>query len=110
MKHIITLIVLLVLCTTTNALCADKKDECLRVIGAGIYNSYLEGNCGFNGGVSDMLNAMYTEAGCRSIVEQNEVDSTIKEVFDDSNKRLKAMGKKSFAVEIKKRIPIWLSP
>lgn len=102
MKRLITVIILLALCTTTNALSADKKDACLRVLGAGIYNHYLEAHCGFNGGVSAMLNTMYTEGGCRSIVEQNEVDSTIKEVFDDSDRRLRAMGKNKFCIGNKK--------
>lgn len=33
--RIITLVILLlVFCATVNALCADKKDDCLRIIGA----------------------------------------------------------------------------
>ena len=96
MNRFIIIVIALIVCTSTNALSADKKDDCLRVLGTGIYNSYLETNCNFNGGVSAMLNAMYTKAGCRSIVEQNEVDNTIKEVSTDSDQRLKSMGKKKF--------------
>jgi len=103
MKRIIKLIILLlVLFTTTNAVSANNKDNCIRLLGAGIYNDYLEANCGFKGGVAGMLNSMYTEAGCRSIVEQYEVDNTIKEVFNDSDKRLKVMGKKKFCNANKK--------
>lgn len=67
MKRIIKLIILLlVLFTTTNAVSANNKDNCIRLLGAGIYNDYLEANCGFKGGVAGIVNGLFKVSHFRS--------------------------------------------
>lgn len=52
----------------------DKKESCLTLLGAGIYNGVLEDVCKFDSGVKDKLKALYTEGGCRNIVPQEKVE------------------------------------
>lgn len=74
----------------------SKKDLCIKLLGAGMYNGILEESCNFNGGVKEQLKKMYTDGGCRNIVPQSVVDSTANEVLLDTKKKSQAMGKKKF--------------
>jgi hypothetical protein len=83
--------------TTFSALAQDAKlVSCLKILGAGMYNGILEDTCGFNGGVKDKLNAIYSNGGCRTLVPQTEVDRTASEVIEDTRKRYQSMGQSKF--------------
>jgi hypothetical protein len=70
--------------------------DCVNLLGAGMYNRYLENYCDFNGGVGDKLKQLYSLGECRSTVPQEVVDSMAKQVTDDSSSRMKSLGKKRF--------------
>jgi hypothetical protein len=71
-------------------------EECVKSLGAGMYNQYLETFCGFKGGVSNELKRIYSEGGCRSTVPQEVVDSLSKKVTKDSSARMKSLGESKF--------------
>lgn len=73
-----------------------KKSTCIQLLGAGLYNGFLEENCNFQGNVSSNIRAVYTQGGCRSIVAQSEVDKLVGDVFEDSRTRYQEMGKGRF--------------
>lgn len=77
-------------------------EQCLKVLGAGFYNQYLETYCSFDGGVGNKLNYIYTEGGCRSTVPQEVVDSMSKQVINDSTTRMNSLGKDNFCAGNKK--------
>lgn len=72
--------------------------DCVSLLGAGMYNQYLENYCNFNGGVGDKLKQLYSSGGCRSTVPQEVVNSMAKQVTEDSNIRMKSLGKNKFCI------------
>lgn len=81
--------------------------DCTNLLGAGIYNQYLENYCNFNGGVGEKLKQLYSLGGCRSTVPQEVVDAMVKQVIEDSSSRMKSLGKKNSVKAIK--MPTMLS-
>lgn len=70
--------------------------NCLTLLGAGMYNQYLETYCGFKGGVGAKLRGMYRVGGCETAVPQAVVDEMAKKVTEDSASRKNAMGEQTF--------------
>ncbi len=65
----------------------------MELLGAGIFNSYLEEYCGYDAGVKDKIMNILATSGCRSIILQETVDEMISNVSVDTNKRIKQYGK-----------------
>jgi hypothetical protein len=126
MKRLIIITLILIFCTSMNALGEDKKNtntksgdiknSCTVILGAAAYNQFLETNCGFNAQVSDYSKYIYTNAGCTKVLLPAEVEKISKSVIEDSKKRYYNYGKKKFcnmnkmqyndlANEISKKMP-----
>ena len=73
-----------------------SSEECMKFLGAGMYNGVLENTCNFNGGVKEKILSMYDEAGCRTIIPQKIVENTAKDVVIDTKRRYEAMGHVAF--------------
>jgi hypothetical protein len=96
MKRFIIIIFTLIVCSSTNALGEDKKNSCGVLLGAAVYNQFLETNCGFNGKVSDYSKWIYTNAGCGNVLLPNEVNTIVKQITEDSKQKFNSQGKKNF--------------
>ena len=84
-------------CGVTHAVAQGSKHAaCLQLLGAGMYNGLLEDTCGFKEGVKDQLKASYSNAGCRTVVTQDEVDQTSANVTTNANMRYQKIGRKNF--------------
>ncbi|RZL02740.1 MAG: hypothetical protein EOO89_28675, partial [Pedobacter sp.] len=74
----------------------DKLKACEAILGAGIFNGFLEKICGFEGHVKDRLLTFYDEAQCRAVVPQETVDETSMNVAEDTKMRISAFGEHTF--------------
>ena len=79
----------LVLANNTNTF---SEEQCIRVLGMGIYNQVLEEICGFNGDVSVHTREIYTKNNCRITIKQEQVNQVSKEVVEDTLHRSGKMG------------------
>jgi len=80
----------------TNTKTGDKRNSCIAILGAAVYNQFLETNCGFNAKVSDYGKYIYVNAGCGKVLLPREVEQISKSVIEDSKKRFYEYGKKKF--------------
>ena len=74
-------------------------EDCVKLLGAGMYNQYLENYCDFDGMVSNKLKRIYTVGGCRNTVPQEVVESMAKKVTDDSGSRMNNLGRRKFCTD-----------
>jgi hypothetical protein len=106
MKRLIIITLMLIFCVSTNALGENKnnpdpqagnqRNSCNVLLGAAVYNQFLEINCGFNGQVSDSSKFLYSQAGCAKILLPAEVEKISKSIIEDSKQRFQTYGKKKF--------------
>ncbi len=80
----------------TAAQSGDKKNSCVVLLGALVYNQFLETNCGFNAQVADYSKYIYVQAGCSKLLLPQEVENISKSVIEDSKQRFYKHGKKKF--------------
>ncbi len=79
-----------------NTTSAFTEEQCIKVLGMGMYNQVLEEICGFNGNVSALTREIYTKSKCRITVNQEQVNQVSKEVVEDTISRSEKMGIEDF--------------
>lgn len=60
---------------------ASSAEECLTTLRAGILAQSLEDVCTFDGGLFEGIKKSYTDAGCRRIIPQADIDRSTGEVL-----------------------------
>lgn len=89
---------------------AATAEECLTTLRAGMFAQTLEEVCSFEGGLYEGVKASYTNAGCRSIVAQADVEKTQGEVLKAVRADYVKQGEKQFCSVNKKWYVSALNP
>lgn len=81
---------------------AANAGECLATLRSGMLAQTLEDVCGFGGGLKEKIKESYTNADCRSIVPQSDVEKNINEVLQVIRADYAKNGEKLFCSNNKK--------